>query len=116
MNKEILAGRIILLPTGNRIEAIDITSIIRIEGNNSYSKLYFTNGKTLVVSKVLRWFENILPVQVFFRVHKAHLVNRFFIHQYIQGAGGQIKLHNGDLVNVAKRRKACFLQSWYKAA
>lgn len=107
---------IIYLPTCTSIEVVDIGNIIRIEGINSYSKLYFTNGKTLLVAKVLRWFEALLPGKDFFRVHKTHLINRHFIQQYIRGEGGQVKLRNGELITVAKRRKAFFLQRWCHAA
>jgi hypothetical protein len=41
-------------------ELIDIRSIIRIEAMSSYSKLYFTGKKNLVVAKVLSWFEDML--------------------------------------------------------
>jgi DNA-binding LytR/AlgR family response regulator len=45
---------ILLLPTCTGIELIDINAVIRIEAISNYSKLYFINGKTLVVAKVLR--------------------------------------------------------------
>ncbi len=104
------------LPAHKGVEIIHFSHIVRVEAISNYSRLYFANGKTLVVARVLRWFESVLPVQDFLRIHKTHLVNRHFIQCYIQGTGGQVRLCNGDLVNVAKRRKACFLNNWHNAA
>ncbi len=115
----------LLLPTSKGIEVIDIRSIIRIEAISSYSKLYFTGGKTLVVSKVLSWFEEMLtPLPIgegfgkrsFIRIHRTHLINISFIEQYIKGAKGKVKLYNGELIGVSKRKKNFFLQCLNQAA
>jgi two-component system, LytTR family, response regulator len=109
---------ILLLPVCNGLEVIDISTIIRIEAISNYSKLYFTNGKTLVVAKVLRWFEehlknNTKNKTVFLRTHRTHLVNKNFISRY---TNGKIELHNHQIIDVARRKKSEFLQQWYHSA
>jgi two-component system, LytTR family, response regulator len=102
---------LLLLPTSKGIEAIDISTIVRIEAISNYSKLYFTNGKTLVVAKVLQWFDLTLNPSsqseegscMFLRIHRSHLINKNFIHQYINGEGGKVKLLNGELTDESKR-------------
>lgn len=101
---------VLLLPTCKGIEIIDVKNIVRIEAISNYSKLYFTNSKTLVVAKVLRWFEAQLPAQQFIRTHRAHFINRDFISLYINGASGKVQLLNGDWIEVARRKKTHFLQ------
>jgi two-component system, LytTR family, response regulator len=113
--------RTIFLPTCKGIEVIDTGTIIRIEAISNYSKLFFSNGKTLVVAKVLQWFEQSLkPLHFggssFLRIHRTHLINKNFIQQYIKGEGGKVKLLNGELIDVAKRKKQYFLQCWNVAA
>jgi two-component system, LytTR family, response regulator len=117
--------KILMLPTCKGIEVIDVRSIIRIEAMSSYSKLYFTGEKILVVAKVLSWFEDVLnPLHkadgfeefFFVRIHRTHLINKCFIHQYIKGDGGKVKLYNGELIGVSKRKKKLFLKNWYMAA
>ena len=113
----------LMLPTNRRIELIDTSTIIRIEAISNYSKLFFANNKTLVVAKLLRWFEECLGSDSslpggeergnFLRIHRTHLVNRNFI-QYYQS--GKIKLLNGELIDVAKRKKTYFLKWWTIAA
>ncbi len=44
----------LLLPTCKGIEVISANNIIRIEGISNYSKLFFLDGETLVVAKLLK--------------------------------------------------------------
>lgn len=113
-------GQILLLPTCKGIEVINTSTIVRIEANSNYSKLFFSNGKSLVVAKVLHWFETILaqaPVAEggndFIRIHRTHIVNKRFIQCYYSG---KVKLSNGEMIDVAKRKKTYFLKCWYEAA
>lgn len=105
-----------LLTVTRGVEVVDISTIIRIEASSSYSRIYFTNGQKLVSAKVLRWFEQRLPSQLFVRIHRTHLVNKNFISRYVNGSGGAIGLANGEWIGVSKRKKANFLRHWYGAA
>ncbi len=112
--------QILLLPTCKGIEVIDISTIVRVEAISNYSKLFFSNGKSLVVAKVLHWFEvtfarasAVEGGETFHRIHRTHLVNRKFIQCY---HSGKVKLHNGERIDVAKRKKSYFLKCWYAVA
>jgi two-component system LytT family response regulator len=102
------------LPTCKGTEMISFNSIIRIEAASSYSKLYFSDGRTLVVAKVLRWFEQQLPPGQFIRIHRAHIINAQFIQQYSKGKSAMVHLQSGEMIAVAKRKRTWFLQSWYQ--
>ena len=111
----------IQVPTCKGMEVIDVNNIIRIEAISNYSRLVFSNGKTLVVAKVLRWFEERLLMDGFMRVHKTHLVNTRFIMNYIRGTlsqaqGGRVKLSNGEWIDVSKRKNNYFQQYWFNSA
>ncbi|MBL7730515.1 MAG: LytTR family transcriptional regulator [Chitinophagaceae bacterium] len=98
---------------------VDPGVVVRVEAISNYSRIYFSNGKTLVVAKVLRWFEEAVGDKRFFRVHRTHLVNSSFIKEYIQNpvrpeGGGTLFLTNGDRIEVSKRRRSLFLKSWYE--
>jgi len=103
----------LVLPTCKGVEVIDIAGIIRIKAISNYSKLILANGKTLVVAKLLRWFEAKLPADQFIRIHRTHIVNKNFIQQCINGKTGAIKMSNGELIDVARRKKVFFFQRWY---
>jgi len=53
--------------------------IIRVQAVSNYSRIYFVNGKVATVAKVLHWFEDKFPEELFARVHKSHLVNRKYV-------------------------------------
>lgn len=106
----------LLLPSCKGLETIDISTIVRIKAISNYSKLYFANGKTLVVAKVLRWFENALTGRQFIRIHRTHLINHLFIDQCLLKCGAKVILQNGDCIHVAKRKKNDFIKYWQEAA
>jgi DNA-binding LytR/AlgR family response regulator len=100
----------LLLPTDRGVEIIDTKTLVRVEAISNYSKLYFANGKTLVVAKVLRWFEEQLDAAMFLRTHRTHLINKQFVHRYHHGQTAVVKLINGESIGVSKRKKKYFLQ------
>ena len=83
---------------------IDITSIIRIEAISNYSKLFFANGKTLVVAKVLKWFEPLLADKGFVRVHRSHFVNTAWI-ETMEYFDFKIVLRNNASIAVSRRKR-----------
>lgn len=93
------------LPTGDRIEFVEVHKIIRCQGDGNYSHIYFEGNKHLLVAKTLVEFEDLLTEYSFFRVHKTHLVNLKHVNSYVKTDGGILKLSNGDSVAVSRRRK-----------
>jgi two-component system, LytTR family, response regulator len=102
----------LLLNTSLGLQVIDVNTIVRIEAMSNYSKLFFTNSKTLVIAKTLQWFQCKLAAAQFTRVHKTHLVNIHFITSYSNANNAYLFLENGESVHVSRRRKKCFLQQY----
>ncbi len=99
----------IAIPTGSGLEFVMIKDILRVESSSNYSRIYLSTGQNLLVTRLLKDFEEILLPHGFFRVHKSHLINLGYIRKYIRGDGGQIVMENGDIVDVARRKKEVFL-------
>jgi two-component system, LytTR family, response regulator len=102
-------GPVILLPTNKGVRIIATRQIIRIQSIGSYSKLFFDDCSTLVVSKVLRYFELMLPGQEFIRVHRKHIVNRQYTQTIVFDEGAKIVLGNGELLNISRRKRKAVL-------
>jgi DNA-binding LytR/AlgR family response regulator len=98
-----------LLRSCSAVFYIDYNRILHIEAVSNYSKIYFVDGKTMVVAKVLHLFEDKLPMQQFVRTHRKHLVNKRFIESY---ENGKVSLVNLQKIDVARRKKMQFLNSW----
>ena len=104
----------IAVPTNDGLEFVTIGDIIRIESSSYYSKLFLINRPPLLVTRLLKDFEDILLPYHFFRVHNSHLVNLRYIRKFVRGDGGQVYLENGDVVDVSRRRKEEFLKLFHQ--
>lgn len=100
----------IAIPTSEGMEFMSIKNIIRIESSSNYSKLFLLNGQALLVTRLLGDFEEMLLPYHFYRIHHSHLVNLSYIKKYIRGEGGQVVMQNGDVIDVARRKKEEFLK------
>ncbi|MEP7258831.1 MAG: LytTR family DNA-binding domain-containing protein [Flavitalea sp.] len=100
----------IAVPTHEGLDFIPIKSILHIESSSNYSKIFFMEGKPLLVTRLLKEFEDLLLPYHFFRVHNSHLINLKYIKKYIRGEGGQVIMQNGDVVDVSRRKKDEFLK------
>jgi two-component system, LytTR family, response regulator len=103
--KDHLPQKLLALPTSFGVEMIDCLSLIRIEAVSNYCKLFFTNGKTLVVAKVLAWFEDRLGDKGFIRLHRSHLVNMQFILRLNNERKAEVVLKNSFNIPVSRRKK-----------
>jgi two-component system LytT family response regulator len=100
----------IAIPTSEGLEFIVISNILHIESSSNYSKIYLLNGKNILVTRLLKDFEDMLLPYRFYRIHNSHLINLKYIEKYIKGEGGQVRLTNGTLLDVARRKKEEFLK------
>lgn len=87
------------------LQVVNVSDIVRCEGERNYTTLYLVNGKQLITTKSLIDFENTLDDDFFMRVHKSHLVNLNYMEQYIRGRGGIIKMTQGDAKIPVSREK-----------
>jgi two-component system, LytTR family, response regulator len=77
--------------------------IIRLEGESNYTKFFFVNKKTLLTSRTLKEYEEILVDHGFIRVHKSHMLNKTHVVNYT--ADGMLTLSDQSKVEVSRRRK-----------
>ncbi|HPE34738.1 MAG TPA: LytTR family DNA-binding domain-containing protein [Bacteroidales bacterium] len=100
----------IILTTADKIHLISVNNIIRCESDNYYTRLFFTDGNTLLVSKTLKEVEKLLSDFDFIRPHKSHLVNVHFIRGFLKHDGGFMLMSDGTEVPVARRKKEMVLE------
>jgi two-component system, LytTR family, response regulator len=98
-------SNLLLLRNAAGTDVIEVNNIIRIEASSNYSKIHFANGKILVSSKVLKWFEHALIDKGFTRVHRSHLVNEAWIQTFNCQANMSVVLQNQEQIHISKRKK-----------
>ncbi|MEO9022627.1 MAG: LytTR family DNA-binding domain-containing protein [Ginsengibacter sp.] len=100
----------ITIVTNEGVDFYEISQIIRIESSSNYSKIFFKSGKSLLVTRLLKDFEEILTPYRFYRIHHSHLINLSYIKKYVRGDGGHVILQNDEIIDVARRKKEEFLK------
>ncbi|HUZ60352.1 MAG TPA: LytTR family DNA-binding domain-containing protein [Hanamia sp.] len=100
----------ITIVTNEGVDFYEIRQIIRIESSSNYSKIHFKDGKVLLVTKILKDFEEILMPYRFYRIHNSHLINLSYIKKYLRGDGGQVIMQNDEIIDVSRRKKEEFLK------
>jgi two-component system LytT family response regulator len=103
-------SKMLVLATSNGVFTIDIAMIIHIRSSSNYSKLFFSNGKSLVVAKVLGWFEDKLPAATFVRIHRSHIISLLHVRSWGDDGNNKIILCNDTTVDISRRKKGMVLR------
>lgn len=100
----------IALPTAERILFVLVSEIIRCLGENNYTTVFLKNGTSVLVSKTLKEYEELLADKGFLRVHQSHLINSNYIRSYEKHDGGYLKMTDGASAPISRQRKQQVLQ------
>ncbi len=95
----------IILSTSEGMHIVNISDILRCESDDYYTKFFFTNGKSLLISKTLKENEELLSGHNFVRPHKSHLVNTAYIKSYMRIDGGVIVMSDSSKIPVSRRKR-----------
>jgi two-component system LytT family response regulator len=101
----------IAIPTAEGLQFIKLNEIIYLEANINYTSFFLTGHEKYIASRTMKDFEEMLPPDIFLRIHHSYIINKNFAEKYIRGEGGQVVLSNGVILDVAKRKKAEFLKA-----
>jgi len=100
--------RRIALPKSDGLTFVDIVDISMIEADGAYSLVWMKDKTKILVSKKLRFFEEILANRrFFFRTHRSYLVNINYIEQYNKGER-MLTLKTGQTISLSRERKSEF--------
>lgn len=103
----------ITIPTQDGFEVLEMKNIMYCKADDNYTEIFLENNHKKLVSKTLKYFEDILKESGFARIHKSYMVNVSYIASYKKGKGGTVTLANGKELSVSASKKADFL-SYFK--
>lgn len=95
----------IALNDGKVIHFIKISDIIYCEADGAYTTFYLSSKKSILISKNLKEFEDLLCDFGFYRTHHAILANLSKVEQIIKGDNATLCLEGGHSVPVSTRKK-----------
>ncbi|MBC9930625.1 LytR/AlgR family response regulator transcription factor [Chitinophaga qingshengii] len=99
--------RRIALRSAEYTQIIDIEDILYCKSDRGYTTFYLKNGSSILVSKVLKEYEALLPEETFVRCHQSYLVNGNYVTRYYKD--GYLEITNGEKVPVSDRKKEVVL-------
>ncbi len=100
----------LILPTSHGFDVLPFDNIIRFEAEGCYTKVIIKEGKNKIVSRTLKDFEDTLPKEKFFRIHKSHMVNLKYIKDYTRISGNFITMIDGSRIEISRRKAPEFVQ------
>lgn len=100
----------IAISSMTEIVFIEVQNILYFEADQNYATLYLKNGKILVSTKSLSFYEELLLESTFFRIHGKYLINTNYVQKYVKGKGGSVIMPNQKELPVSVRKKQGFLQ------
>jgi two-component system LytT family response regulator len=103
-------NRKIILNTAESMHVVPIQEIIRCEAMGSYTQFFLTGNRKIMVSKMLKEYEDLLGTHRFFRLHHSHLVNLNQIERYDKKDGGTVVMRDKSILPVAVRKKDQLIQ------
>jgi len=88
---------------------LSVSDILRLEAERNYTRFILVDGRQLLTSRNISFYETLLP-ESFVRVHKSHLLNRRYITDHNKL---QVRMLDGFVVKVARRRSRK-VKNWNK--
>ena len=100
----------LVLPASHGFNVLVIDDIIRLEAEGCYTRVVMKDGKKTIISRTLKDFEVTLPKEVFFRIHKSHLINLKYIKEYSKIGGNFVTMTDGSRIEISRRKAPEFIQ------
>lgn len=100
--------RKIALSMSDGLTFVEIADIVLLEADGAYTTFYLKNGQKLLVSKKLKFYEDILSNRsFFFRTHRSYFINVNHIKKYSRSENA-ILMDNDFSVTISRDRKQEF--------
>ena len=110
LSPENTLNRKIVLKTMNNIHLINSRDIIQCAADDCYTIVECIDGEKIMVSRILKDFDEMLTNYGFFRIHRSHLVNLQHIKSFLKQDGGYVVTTNDIRIPVASGNRERLLR------
>lgn len=98
----------IALPVIDGLIFVDLLDIEVLEADGSYTAVWLADGRKILISKRIKYFETLLEKHPqFYRVHRSYLININLIKKYSRKES-YIYMENSTTVKIAREKKTDF--------
>lgn len=103
-----LPNKKIAIPLDGKLIFVQADDIIYCESEGNYCHIFLEKNEKLFVTKKLKEIEELLPTELFFRIHNSYLINLEKVKEYFK-TDGYVVLSNQKKMPVSRSRKNSFL-------
>lgn len=106
-NESDLESRLVL-HTLEFLQVLQLKEIIYCQSEGGYTNFFLSEGRKIMISKPLKFYDELLPEKWFLRPHQSYLVNVLYVDKFLKS--GTIILKDKTEIPVSGRRKEYILQ------
>jgi len=94
----------LLILNQRTVKKILVNNVVLLRGNINYTTFYLQHGEEKVVAHTLKFFESLLEIHGFLRVHRSFMINPHFVKEY-NHEQEFLTMSNGQRADISRRRK-----------
>ncbi|WAC42604.1 LytR/AlgR family response regulator transcription factor [Pedobacter sp. SL55] len=98
----------LVLHTLEFLQVLQLKEIIYCQSEGSYTTFYLSEERKLIISKPLKYYDELLPEQWFLRPHQSYLVNIKCVDKFLKS--GTLILKDKTEIPVSNRRRELIIQ------
>lgn len=102
---------ILKVKTGSRTRLVPVENIVWIEADDYCVRIHDTDDQVHILRSSLKKLSTELAVYGLIRVHRKVIVNKKYIHEFIQNGKSELLLHNGLKLPVSQANVAALKHS-----
>jgi two-component system LytT family response regulator len=93
-------------------EFVDMKNILWCCSKAGYTHFYCVDGSKVISCRHLGFYEELLYLSNFFRIHNSSIINLAYLKHYVKAKSGHVVLADGTKLEISQRRKAEFLEKF----
>ena len=94
-------------------DVLEISSILRLEGDRNYTQFIMKNNSKLTSSKSLGEYENLLTEYGFYRVHQSTIVSLRYVVAFKKTDDGYVEMSDGATIKVSRSKKQGLIDKFH---
>ncbi|WP_373522822.1 LytR/AlgR family response regulator transcription factor [Aquiflexum sp.] len=106
--KLVFQGTRLKINSDDKMVFLDPADIVYCESDGSYSRIITENNDVVYISKKLKYLEEMLPSELFYRIHNSYLINLQKVSLFEKNSS-KVVLVSGISLPVSRLKKSGFL-------
>ncbi|MEQ9266339.1 MAG: LytTR family DNA-binding domain-containing protein [Balneolaceae bacterium] len=96
----------IFVKSDSKVVKIDYSDILYITSKGAYVQIITKSGKKVMTLQSMNRLEEILPANLFFRVHRSHIINITFVRAI---EGNTLRMEGDMSISISKSKREDFI-------